>query len=319
MIQKKRTLRHFGLENKGTYRGARHDLFVADIIDAIDENQVAALIGQFGCGKSTVARFAIGDLARKDDSKYRFVYIDTADLERLSAGQILDAIIMDLSNESRRRSVLARSRQARRIMGELARNGKKICLVIDNAHRLHPNVLMTMKDEHEKQYLGYSPLFSVLYIGQEKLKSKLDTYKEVFWRTLILDLDDQASGWMTYRERVNYLEAVYGPAITSTARERIAYVAAKPLKMEYYITEKMEEARTAGKTQLDEDVVELTLEERKAAISVSYQEVADEAGIGKSTAHEAMHVPNHNKRPDVEAAIARLEEKRSPETITKTG
>lgn len=307
MIQKKRTLRHFGIEEKGTYRGDLHELYIQDIIDAIDENQICALIGKFGSGKTTVERMALDDLDKAGDGKYQFVYVDSADLERLSAGQILDAIIMDLSNESARRSTLARSRQARRIMGERVRNGQKISLVIDNAHRLHPNVLMALKDEHEKNWMGYSPLFSVFYVGQEKLLGKLSTYKEVFWRTLILNLQEEHSNWMNFNERISYLAAVYGEAITPQARQRIARKARVPLEMEFYITEKMEEAKAAGKRQLDGEVVQLSLRDRREALGISQQDLASEAGIGKTTVHEVEHGVNTRKKPDVEQALQRLE------------
>lgn len=310
MIQKKRTLRHFGLDKKGVYRGEQHEMHIRDIKDAIDENQMAALIGQFGSGKTTVADFAIQDLTNAKNNKYKFVHVDSADLEKLSIGNIIEVSIMDLSNEKPFRSVQARSRQSRRIMGELVRNGFKICLVIDNAHRLHPNVLMALKDEHEKKYMGRSPLFSIIYIGQEPLIGKLDTYKEVFWRTLILNLQEEASGWMSFQERMNYLTTVYGPAISPGARDRIARKAKVPLEMEFIVTEKMEEAKNAGKDTVDEEVVELTIRERREALGISQGDLAKASGAGKTTIHEIEHGHESTKKADVEKALEQLEAKK---------
>lgn len=311
MLQKKRTLRHFGIEQKGEYRGPQHEYFIQDVKDAIEENQMAALIGSFGSGKSTIGRMAVTDLMEKDDEKYRFVYVDSADLEKLSAGQILHAMITDLSSESCRKSTQARSRQARRIVGELVQMGKKVCLVIDNAHRLHPNVLMALKDEHEKHYLGYDHVFSIIYIGQEKLLGKLSTYKEVFWRCLVLNMADENSQWMNFQERKNYLEAVYGKAISPVARERIAKKTSKPLEMEFYLRDKFEDAKAAGKKQLDEEVVDLTMRERREALGVSLKDVADEAGVGKTTVYDVEEGKPSSKKPEVEEAIRRLERKKA--------
>jgi type II secretory pathway predicted ATPase ExeA len=308
MIQKKRTLRYFGIEEKGTYRGDLHDLHVDDIKDAVKEHQIAAVIGQFGSGKSTVADMAIQDLTNKRESMYNIIYIDSADLEKLSIGSVLECIIMDIGGgETPFRSIQARTRQARRILGRKVQDGFKNVLVIDNAHRLHPNVLLAMKDEHEKKYEGISRLFSVLYIGQEKLLSKLDTYKEVFWRTLILNLQSEESNWMNYEERINYLSTVYGPAITPIARERIARKTRVPLEMEYLVTQKMEEAKTGGKKQIDEDVVELSIRERREALGISLQELGDKAKVGKSTVHEIEKGLPSTKTSAVEEALAAME------------
>lgn len=314
MLQKKRTLRHFGIEEKGEYRGPQHEYFIQDIKDAIEENQQTALIGSFGSGKSTIGRMAVRDLMEKDDEKYRFVYVDSADLEKLSAGQILHAMITDLSSESVRKSTQARSRQARRIVGDLVQMGKKVCLFIDNAHRLHPNVLMALKDEHEKHYLGYDHVFSIVYVGQEKLLGKLSTYKEVFWRVLVLNMADEDSQWMNFQERKNYLEAVYGPAISPVARERIAKKTSKPLEMEFYLREKMEEAKAAGKEQLDEEVVELTLRQRRESLGASLKDVADKAGVGKTTVHDVEEGKPSTKKDDVQAALREMEKEATKST-----
>jgi DNA-binding XRE family transcriptional regulator len=158
-------------------------------------------------------------------------------------------------------------------------------------------------------------VFSILYVGQEKLLGKLGAYKEVFWRTLILNMHAEASAWMNFTERQNYLTAVYGEAISPQARERIARKASKPLEMEYYVTEKMEQARAAGKDRLDGEVVKLSIRERREALGLSLQEVADEAGIGKTTAFDIEKGTASKRRNVLEEALANLEEKQAREKI----
>lgn len=311
MIQKRRTLRHFGIDSKGVYRSAEHDLYIQDIRDAVDDRQIHALVGRFGSGKSTIARMAINEMLASKTKPYRFVYIDSADLERLSIATIIECSITDLSNERPYRTMLARSRQSRRILGELARSGEKICLIIDNAHRLHANTLLALKDEHEKEYMGLAPLFSILYIGQPKLVDKLSANGEVFWRTLITDLHEESSNWMSYSERVKYLEAVYGPAINHQARERIAQITEGPLHMEFVVTEKMETARAAGKRVVDGDVVQLSFADRRKALGLSLGDLSHHSDIPKTTLHEVEKGVNQKleNKQKLEAALEALEVK----------
>ncbi|MEP0004562.1 MAG: AAA family ATPase [Balneola sp.] len=310
MIQKRRTLRKYGVEDKGVYRGEIHEMHIEDIKDAVKENQACALIGEFGSGKTTISDMAIQDLTSDQKNLYNIIYVDSADLEKLSIGNILEAIVHDIGGgETPFRSNIARSRQTRRILGEKVKAGYKNVLLIDNAHRLHSNVLLALKDEHEKKYMGLSPLFSIVYVGQEKLLKKLSTYTEVFWRTLILNLQDKESKWMNYQERINYLETVYGPAITPIARDRIARKTRSPLHMEFIVNEKMEEGLAAGKSVLDEEVVQLTLRERREALGLSLQQLADKSNVGKTTIHEIETGLPSRKQGDVEAALEALEQK----------
>lgn len=307
-IIKKRTLRHFGVDPKGVYRGNMHELYVSDIKDAMYENKMIALIGSFGSGKSTIFDFVEQDFSH--NAGYRFVHVMNTNKEKLSINNITDAIIYDLSKESPNRSMEARTRQVTRIMGELHVNrGIKLCVVIENAHRLHANTLMAIKDLRESKYLGRHPLFSVALVGQGGLRNKLEKWEEVNWRTLILDLE--RGEWMNYQERVNYLKAVYGPAITPDARERIALQTGTPLQMEFYLNEKMDEAMRAGKSTIDGEVIAPSLYERAQALKNQYglsqRKLADLSGMPPSTLNDHLLGKTEVNKAAIAAAMDKFE------------
>lgn len=321
-IIKKRTLKSLGISQKGVYRGKLHDLFVGDITDAINEQKMIALIGAFGSGKSTVFDFAEQDLSYSE--QHRFVHVANVNKEKMTINNITDAIIYDLSKESPAKSMEARTRQVTRLMGELFVNkGKKLCVVIENAHRLHANTLMAIKDLREAKYLGRHPLFAVAMIGQGALRNKLEKWEEVQWRTLILDLE--RSAWMSYSERVSYLEAVYGQAIDTQARERIALQTRTPLQIEHFLSEKMDEAVRAGKTQIDGEVVPAGLKERYMALKnhgVSLAMIGEAANVPKSSASDTINGTSQSgiHLPAITRAIEQFEQKiKSQDTATKTG
>jgi len=308
MIQKKRTLKHFGITKKGTYRGFLHDMYIQDIKDCINEQQMCALVGISGSGKNTIFDLLYSDYRKSLDDKHKFVFVENTNLERLTINNITDAIIYDLSSETPKRSMEARSRQVRRILGEASINrDEKVCVVIDSADRLSSQTVLALKNLHEKKYLGHGPLFSILLIGQPKLVSLLANRKEVFWRFMIMDLQYKYSSWMNYKERIKYLERVFGQAITPEARERIATQTRVPLEMEFFVNEKMEAAKTAGKKQIDAEVVELTIKQRREALGLSKADLAKAAGIGKTTVHDIENNKQSTKKEDVEAALEKLE------------
>ena len=310
-LQKKRTLRHFGVDQKGVYRGKMHELYMSDLKDAIDQQNLISLIGSFGSGKTTLFDFLEQDLTDRINTRYEFVRVQNTHKEKMTIAGITDAIIYDLSKETPKRSMEARTRQLARIGGEKhVKNNKKICVIIENAHRIHANTLMAVKDLMECKYLGRSPLFSVALIGHGNLRNKLAKWEEVLWRTLILDLE--RSGWMSYNERRKYLKAVYGKAITPEARDRIALRTRVPLEMEFYLNEKMEEAKHAGKDVIDGEVVAATLQQRYQALkktgeSVSYNRISEISGVPKSSVGDTIKGKSDTHRDKVQQAIDELE------------
>src|SRR5690606_36074499 len=225
--QKKSLLKHFGLSERGVYRGVIHEKFIEQIKDGIYDNQLMAISGLCGQGKTTIAELVSFDINNENQSgqeNIKFVYISSQNLEKMNIQGILNAVIWDLSNESPKNNSEAKGRQATRILGQRyvdSLKKRRVCVVIENAHRLHHNTLMQIKDFWESKYMGVAPLLSVLLVGQPELIEKLGRRKEVFWRFQVSDMQKE-DRWMCFDEKVNYLSAVFGSALAPEVRNFIA-------------------------------------------------------------------------------------------------
>jgi hypothetical protein len=266
-----------------------------------------ALSGAVGMGKTCLFNKAAAELTADPDKSPIFIYVRNFYKEKLTIGGIMTAIILDLSDEAPRRDLEARSRQVTRLMGVAhVRHKRNICVVIEEAHRLHYNTLRSIKELREAAFDGVSPLFSCVVIGHPELAMKLEHRKEVYWRSALLDFSE-SNGWMTFRERNTYLKNVYGDAIEAKPRERIAALMKAPLQMDFFIREQMEKAYHAGRNKITEECLDLTPLELKKALGVSLGEIATEAGIGKTTVHEAlMGLGSDKTKKAVEAALEKL-------------
>jgi len=316
-MSNRQVLNHFGLNRLGTYRGENFQKAVGEIIDAINDNEMLAICGDPGTGKSTVFAEAVQCLRHNPDRAPIFVKVNDWFRERLTIANIMNAIIEDLSREGPKRCLEARSRQCERILGEKAvSEHRKIVVVLEQGHRLHLNTLIALKELREATFAGHDRLCSVILLGHPELRAKIARRNEIALRTEFLMLDE-AHGWMTFKERVKYIEAVYGEAITEKARERIAFRKKTPLEIYYYLKEKMREEMQAGYDIIDEKAVEPTLFERKSDLKVSYNEIAKEANISKTAVSNAFQGEAEHLIPTVIAAMERLQEKQINETIRR--
>lgn len=300
-------LRHFGLDRGlGRYRGDQHDRRLRDLRDAVEAREMTAVIGPFGTGKTELI-----ELVQREMPAAEFVWVNAPDKERLRVGHVMSAIVEQVSGETPRRSAQALASQLARTLGERVQPPhfrRQVVAVIDNAHRLTAQTLMAIKDLRELRYNGHRPLFSVVLIGHPKLLNTLERYGEVFYRCDVLELSPEA-GWMDKSERTAYLEAKFGPAIEPVARVRIAALARTPLTIDRLVSQMMGDAYAAGFEVVDERVIRLDPKQRAEALGVSYQELAEAAGVGKTTVSDAMSgkVQTEETRAKLEAGLKKLE------------
>ncbi len=316
----KRILNHFGVPERTTYVSDLFRMYVKDLVNAIRDNHLIAIIGQFGAGKSHLFRHAVKSISRDSDKTPVFIHVRSKDKERIRIGHIMSAICFDL-NESPRRDQEARARQVIRLLGEKhVVQKKQVCIVIENAHGLHANTLMAIKDLREDEFAGHSPLFSVVLVGQEPLKNKLSLRREVLYRSNLLELND-SNGWMNFDDRIRYVKHVYGDAITATAIKRIAHLWKVPLELDYNIERKLEDAFKAGFEQITEQAFQITPQEMldslnaglstKDANYISFSKIADKAAIGKTTVSDVLSGHNTKKASAVSVALEKLAEDRT--------
>jgi DNA-binding transcriptional regulator YiaG len=309
MNRNRSLLKHFGCPGATdvVFWSKAHERESRRIRDAVESDRMVGVIAAFGSGKSELVRHSL------NQTNYEIVYVNQPDRERLRIGQVTTAIVVTLSDESPKRDALARTYQLGRIAGEVAvRQKKTIVVVIENAHRLHTQTLLAIKDLRESVvFRGQYPLFSVVLIGQESLSSKLERFGEVRYRCKAIELSE-ATGWMTYADRVAYIYKVYGDVITRRSRERLAALFSKPLTLDHFIEEKLELMRDAGLSVLNEEQVPLSIREQREALQVSLREVSEISGVPKSTVSDTER--GHNNDPEttrrIQAGLDQLAEAR---------
>lgn len=295
----KRVLRQFGLEQLGKWRGKTFIQFARDVADDILDDRMIGIVGKWGMGKTLLFNEVKRVLTQSHDSNMDFVRIVNEEKERITISSIVTAMLLDLltaggdtrPSEPIRRDLEARSRQLQRIMGQrVVGEGRKITVFIENAHRLHPNTIRAIKDLRELDFNGQYPLFSVVLIGHPQLGEKMDAYGEVRCRTTKYELNE-ATGWMTYRDRIELLKAVYGEALSPKVRELVSTLYKSPLAMCFTINGKMEQLAKIGATQVKEDAFDLSPYDYYYSLKedgITMPDIADAAGVALGTVHNVI-------------------------------
>lgn len=318
-------LKQFGLSGTGQHDSVTAQQLRKQLRSGIEDHQMQALIASFGTGKT----FLFRQLKRQlKNAPVQFVHVKAFEDKWIRIGSILTAMITDLAPSANiRRDIETRSRQVINILGELVvKQGKRICLVVEDCHRLHLNTLNSLKLMREEDYAGHSPLFGVVLIGWPEFLAKLSNRRDILWRMQVMQLNAE-SGWFLFPERVKYLENVFGDAITPATRQRIAQMHTTPEGLNHYVAHMMKKAASAGFHRIDDNVVQPSLEERYKALKnqfphdISLQVIATEAGVGKSTVSLAIDSePETPATEKVKEAMTRIEEElmHGPESQRKT-
>ena len=273
-------LRHFGLHKPaGIYRGGPFNMFVKDLTDMMLNQEMVALIGSIGAGKTTILQEALRQLPKD----VIVVWVRSLDKERLRIGSIVSALIYDLSMESPRRDFEARSRQLNRILGTTVVNDRrKVVLVIENAHWIHWKTLVALKELREMSFAGVSPLFGIVLVAWHTIEEKLRRIKEISLRMVRVEVSEK-NGWMTFEERQRYLAFKFGAVMDETVRAQAAMAARLPLELDNLVYQKLEAAYYAGRDRLDISDFELPLQEMKEVLGLSNQDIAEASGLHRST------------------------------------
>lgn len=292
--------KHFGINGSAPlYRGGPYAMFLHDLKEMIYYRQMIALTGDIGAGKTTIFQ----DLQRNLGGQVKFVYVRSLDKERLRIGSIVDALIYDLSSETPRQKYEARSRQLQRILGEAVVDDKQtVVLVIENAHRLHGNTILALKELREMAFAGVSPLFGIVLIGWSLLKSKLERLKEIYLRMEFVGMTE-TEGWMTFKERKNFLETIYGDVLSPEVRAQVAMSARLPLEMQVLVERRMEAAYYAGKERLDVSDFDVPLKEMKEVVGLSLEDLAEATGRDRSTISRVLNEKPGYENPELKKKI----------------
>lgn len=137
----------------------------------VKTNQMVAVIGQTGIGKSTLRRAIMG---RLKEQHHTIVEIPpgTPTKGREISGSIMKEMIREISGEKPKGDLIARTTQLKRVLLAQSSRRNHLVLVIDEAQDLHSDTLYGIKKIHELGGTsGQEFLFSVILFGKEALGS----------------------------------------------------------------------------------------------------------------------------------------------------
>ena len=214
MASKLEILSLFGFE-KDPFAG--HEIESADTVRvrrlsamAIQAHSQLSIVGERGLGKTRAVNGAMNGL------KIQPVRVLSPDKGRVTAADIQEAILVELApNEKCRHDREIRVRMLRRILGEESMK-RQVVVVIEEAHRLNGNVLRSLKNLRELDWMGKTHLFSVILIGQSDCTQR-SGLAEVRLRTETLLLHG-----LTAAEVTEYIRATVGRVFDEDATEAIA-------------------------------------------------------------------------------------------------
>ncbi len=293
-------MRHFGLPQnyeRRIYEGAPYRMFRDDLRGILLRSGMVAVIGETGAGKTTL----VEDVIRSLKEDFDVVRVRSLDKERLRIGNVVSAMVYDLSQEGPRRDAEARARQLSRIVGmRVVSDQRRVVVILENAHRIHGNTILALKELREMTFAGHSKLFGIVLIGQLPLLAKIQRLKEIYLRMDVIEMTRE-HGWMSYEERKRYLKTVYGEALNEELCARAAYGAGIPLELNALVESRMEAAFYAGR-ELGPQDFDIPLKTMKEVAGISFGEIADQVGYDRST---VSRVINGQYKNDKLAALVR--------------
>lgn len=130
----------------------------------------AVITGEVGSGKTTVRDKFLEE--NKQGSRFIAIIPETKDAGFLTAKEIMDTIIYELSEEKPKRSMEALSRQVKKLLKQRQAAGEKCVLIIDEAQDLHTATLKYLKRLWEMRN-GLTSLIGIVLIGQPELETRL--------------------------------------------------------------------------------------------------------------------------------------------------
>lgn len=195
-----RAMKHFRLfrnpfvgdvrQVKDIYMGEEHVFLREMMFEVAKHAGFCAIVGEVGSGKSIMRKAVVTKLMQDG---VKVIYPRIIDKSRISPVSLIDAIIMDISDETPRRSLEAKTRQAERLLRSHAERTTQV-LIIEEAHQLSNSAIKCLKQIYELED-DFRKLIGIILIGQTELKHLLDEarhpeLREVIRRITIAEITD---------------------------------------------------------------------------------------------------------------------------------
>lgn len=169
------------LEPKDIFFSEDHIFLKEMMLDTARFSGFTAVFGEVGSGKSIMRKAVVQELINE---QIKVIYPIIVDKSRITPASLIDAIVMDISEEAPKRSLEAKTRQALRLLKNRATSGLKQCLIIEEAHLLSVKALKSLKQIAELEN-GFERLVGIILIGQPELKYLLDETQKPEMREVI--------------------------------------------------------------------------------------------------------------------------------------
>lgn len=226
------------------------------IIDSIEKGKIGIISGPWGCGKTTVLIEVREELRNREDIILSESLM--ANKDRLRVIDIVEDLIFMLSSgtENPRRSCNARYRQLWRLLEEQIKQGKKIAVIVDNAEDLHFQTINALRKMRDIFRIGRKPAFSLVFLGQPKLKAMIDRNPEVGSRgkmVFINSLDGRAADYLKFvLEREGRLDLFNDHAMQAINRKGGLDT---PLLIKIFATNALNLAAELGFPEVNEEII----------------------------------------------------------------
>lgn len=175
-----RALKHFKLfrspfvndvgDTKDIFFSEDHIFLKEMMLDTARHSGFTAVIGEVGSGKSVMRKAVVQGLASEDISVVFPVIVDKA---RITPASLIDAIILDVSEEKPKMRLEQKTRQALKLLKNRAASGMKQVLIIEEAHLLNLPAMKALKQIYELED-GFGKLIGIILVGQPELKLMLN-------------------------------------------------------------------------------------------------------------------------------------------------
>lgn len=161
------------------------------------------ITGEVGSGKTTVR----DKFLEENKSTNRFTpIIPESDAGHLTAREILNAIVYELSGDTPKRNMEALAMQVKKLLKQRQKAGEKVVLIIDEAQDLHTQTLKYIKRLWEKKD-GLTALLGIALIGQPEFATRLygqsnAEIREVVARTTHIALEpinDELQAYLSHK------------------------------------------------------------------------------------------------------------------------
>lgn len=248
---------------------------------AIASKKPTRIIAESGTGKTVALDAALEQL------NVRKVVMESPGKEQLTIGHVERVLIESLSDETVKANMASRAAQLRRVLGQASVNND-IALTIEDAHRLKPQTIRSLKSILEFEWMGKKKLVTMIMVCQYDSMTQRKV-KEMIRRSDTFMMpgmnEDEAIQYITLTVG-NYFdqEAVSALSVTPNARNY--------LDLQIVIVSCMARALDMGRKMVELlDVYDVTgggLSELMKRAGVSYQDLAREILEPKDTIYAAL-------------------------------